>query len=378
MTRTAVGLLAAAAGVALFANGCHRESGAATGAMNVRLQWVVQSQFAGFVVADRRGFYRDEGLNVRLLPAGPDLKPYMTVAAGSDQIGIGVPNQIILARSQGVPLVMIGQIFQESANRYVLKARNRIDSLAQLRGRKVGLWLGGDEAEFVAMLKTAGMSLKDVQVVPEGYSVIPFLHDEYVLSEVTVYNELNLIRSMGYRDSDLQILNPSQFNAAILGDVVFTTERILHDRRPEIVKFLAASLRGWQFCVDHRDECLRVVLAANPELERQEQSAQLNSVLELVQGGAARTNGLGYMDSTAYGTAERVLMVSGQLERAVTLSSTYDPSVWRDANLLLRGTTAGSDGAAVLDLLRSPSVAKASVAVPVVNRQRKETVAAHR
>jgi ABC-type nitrate/sulfonate/bicarbonate transport system substrate-binding protein len=86
----------------------------------------------------------------------------------------------------------------------VLRRRDAIQSLRDLRGRRVGLWTGGDEAEFVAMLQGAGMSLRDVDVVPQGFEVTPFMQGAYVLSEVTTYNELNKLRANGLGDDQLQ------------------------------------------------------------------------------------------------------------------------------------------------------------------------------
>src|SRR3569833_393449 len=59
--------------------------------INLRLEWIPQTQFAGYIVAKQKGYYKDEGLNVNLNPAGPDLKPLLTVANGSDQIGYRRP-----------------------------------------------------------------------------------------------------------------------------------------------------------------------------------------------------------------------------------------------------------------------------------------------
>lgn len=296
--------------------------------ITLRLQWIPQSQFAGFIIAKEKGFYKAAGLDVELLPAGPDLKPQVTVAVGTDDIGIGVANHVIAARSNGVPLVAIAQIFQDSPNRYVLKAKNRIKDLRELRGRKVGLWLGGDEAEFVSMLATVGMALSDVTVIPQAFSVIPFLQDEYVLSQVTVYNELNLIRAQGYSDDKLQVVSPRDYKSAIVGDVVLATEKFVANNKQAIQAFLTASLRGWRYCLEHKAEAVDTVLAYNPELKRDDQVLQMDAVLSLLTAGAAREHGLGYVDVADYAIAERVLYDSGQIKTHVDPKSAIDLSAW--------------------------------------------------
>ena len=292
--------------------------------LRVRLQWIPQSQFAGYIVALENGYYKDQGLSVELLPAGPDLKPHVTVANGSDDIGIGVPNQVLLARSNDVPLVAIAQIFQDSPNRYVIKSENKIDSLEQLRGEKVGLWLGGDEAEFVSMLSKAGMTLEDVQVIPQKYSVVPFLEDEYILSQVTVYNELMLVQAEGFNGDKLQVLSPSEFESAILGDMIFTHESLVTERSDELQKFVDASIKGWRYAIEHPEETLEIVMNYNPDLDKEQQRKQLSAVSELIKIGGL--DNIGHIDESAYSQIQDVLVTSGQITSEIDLAEAMDQS----------------------------------------------------
>lgn len=308
---------------------CGKNRNAPFTEVNFRLLWMPQSQFAGYIVAKVKGFYNEKGLNVNLLPGGPDLKPHMTVASGTDQIGISVPNSVIAARSNNVPLTIIAQIFQDSANRYILKKKNKINDLRELRGKKIGLWLGGDEVEFVAMLKTVGMKLSDVEVIPQGFSVVPFLEDKYVLSQVTTYNELNLIRDQGYDNDKLQILSPKDYDCAILGDAIFCAERYLKENTIIVSRFLEASILGWRYCFEHFDEAVDIIVKYNPELKNDDQKKQLKAVLDLIKCGSTLENGIGYVNEPDLATAERILFESGQIDKRVNPKDTYNSSAWK-------------------------------------------------
>ena len=298
-----------------------------------RLQWTPQAQFAGYLVAKNLGYYKDQGLDVEIRPAGPELKPQSTVAAGSDDLAVGVANLIVASRSSDVPLKIIAQVFQDSANRYILKKENAIQSLQDLRGKKVGLGMGGDEAEFVAMLKTAGMTLDDVTVVPQGFSVAPFLSGGYVLSIVTTYNELNQIRDQGFTDDKLQIITPGEYNAAIVGDALFTSEQFIQENRIVAQKFLDASMKGWMYCAENPEEAVDIVLKFEQSLKRDDQVKQLKEVMSLVLSGQAKSKGIGYMDRSFYVTAERVLFDSGQISKRVDPSAVFDDSLWQQVPL---------------------------------------------
>lgn len=324
----AVGLAAVVVVAVFIANAPRRPDASGKVRVRFRLQWTPQAQFAGYLVAKELGYYDQLGLDVEIRPAGPDLKPQSTVAAGSDDIAVGVANLIIASRSSEVPLKIIAQLFQDSANRYVLQKSNAVSSLKELRGKKVGIWMGGDEAEFVAMLKSEGMTLDDVSVVPQGFSVAPFLTGEYILSQVTTYNELIQIQDQGLSGDKLQILSPSDYKAAIVGDALFTSEGYLRKNRDAAQKFVAASIKGWRFCAENPEKAVDIVLKFDKALKRDDQLKQLKAVMDLVLKGAAKSKGIGIMEADAYATAERVLFDSKQISKRVAATNVYDDTLW--------------------------------------------------
>jgi len=303
--------------------------------INLRLKWAYQAQFAGYLVAQQKGFYKDAGLDVNIEPGGPDLTPYRNVASGIDDIGIGTISQILTSRSNNLPLVAIAQIFQDSPNRFVLKGKNRISSLADLKGKKVGLWMDGDEVEFISMLKTVGLTLKDVQVVPQKMSIDPFLHDDYVCSQVMVYNELNQIYDSGYKPDQLQIISPKDYHADILGDLIFTNQKFLSTHQSQLEEFLSASFRGWKYAKDHPDETADIILKYNHTLRRDLQLQQLNAILSLIFLDETLSKGLGYINPSDYSNAKQIMLrglnpTSAEYKKlsGTNVNSTYTMALW--------------------------------------------------
>lgn len=321
-------LVAIIAGVFILIPSNKNESNTKITKVSLRLLWFPHSQFAGYLVAKEKGFYDDLGLDVTIQPGGPDLSPTKSVASGSDDIGIAVPNQIIAARSNGVPLVSIAQIFQDSPNRYILKKENSINNLSDLKGKKVGLWLGGDEVEFIAMLKSQGMSENDIKIIPQNYSVVPFLEDNYVCSQVTIYGEMNFLSIKGWAAEKFQILSPKDYNSAIFGDLIFCTEDYLNKNKDIVRKFLEASIKGWQFCISNPDEALKIVLSNNKDLSKDEQILVMKSIINLVTSGDAKKYGIGYINPKELENAERILYESNQIQNRVDISKSYDNSIW--------------------------------------------------
>jgi NitT/TauT family transport system substrate-binding protein len=109
---------------------------------------VTQAQFAGYYAARARRFYAAEGLDVTIRPGGPDVVPEQVVAAGGAQFGIDWLPSLLAAREGGVPLVNIAQVFAYSGMRQIAFRSSGIKGAADLRGRRVAVWFGGNEFEL--------------------------------------------------------------------------------------------------------------------------------------------------------------------------------------------------------------------------------------
>ena len=232
----------------------------------LRLEWVMQGQFAGPIVALEKGYYKEAGVELELLPAGPDIKPAVTVAQGADTFGLGHPNQIISARANGVPLVMVMQFGQKSATTYVARKDSGIESVADMPGHSVGLWFGGDEHEFMAMLNAAGVDQGDVQIISQGFDIISWLNGEYDVMQVARYNELLQVYDNGYGPDDLVLLDPEDYGVALVSGGLFTTEKVIEENPEAVQAVVEATMRGWKEALADPQAAAEIVVRYNEEL----------------------------------------------------------------------------------------------------------------
>ena len=328
---------------AFLVSGCEKNPHKSVREISIRLEWIPQAQFAGYFVALDKGWYKEAGVQVRLNPAGPDLKPVSAVAAGSDQFGIGRPHQIIAARSSEVPLVMITHIIQDTDLRYVAKRKSGIQRLADVKKKKIGLWLGGDEFEFLAMLKTAGIPETEVQIVPQGFEVTPFLQDKVDVSEVTTYNELNIIQREGISLDELVIFSARDFGVALAGSGLFTTEKFIKENNKIVQGIVAQSIRGWKFALEYPAETIKILLKYNPELNKGDQEDQLKAIAQLIWLGPTLQNKLGYIDSSDFETAQKVLTESKQIRKSIKLQKAYTLHFWEQTPQEFKAVTPNRD-----------------------------------
>ena len=294
----------------------------------LRLEWVMQGQFAGPIVAHDKGYYDEAGVTIELLPAGPDIKPAVTVAQGSDTFGLGHPNQIIAARSNGVPLVMVMQFGQKSATTYVVRKDAGISSVGDMAGRSVGLWFGGDEHEFLAMLNAAGVSQEDVQIISQGFDIIAWLNGEYEVMQVTRFNELLQVYDNGFSPEDLVLLNPEDYGVALVSGGLFTTEEVINEKPDVVQGVVEATMRGWKDALADPAAAAEIVLKYNEELTLESQIGQIKAMADLICAGPTLEGAFGQSVLADWETSQTVIHEAGVIDSTIDLEEGFTNRFW--------------------------------------------------
>lgn len=317
-------IMAAAASLALL-------SGAARAEDSMRLEWVMQGQFAGPILALDKGYYKDAGLDLKLEPAGPDLKPAITVAQGTDTFGIGHPNQVITARANEVPLVTVLQLGQKSATTYIARKDTGIKRVEDMPGHSVGLWFGGDEHEFMAMLASAKVDPAKVKIIPQGFDIVAWLNKDYEVMQVTRYNELQLVYEAGYKPEDLVFLEPGDYGVAMINTGVFVREDTIKAHPEKVQAMVNATLRGWQEALADPVAAAKIVLKYNAELNEAGQVAQIKAMGDLMCAGPTLKGEFGKTDPATWPVIQKVLLDTKQIEKPIKLEDGYTNAFWDKA-----------------------------------------------
>jgi NitT/TauT family transport system substrate-binding protein len=238
--------------------------------LSVRLTWLHQAQFAGFYLASDQGFYKALGLSVDLKPGGIEYPSIKMVSAGSDEIGVAGADQVVLARSKGVPVVALAAMYQKSPVVLFSLKQSGITSPKDLIGKRVGIKYG-DTTELTvrALLRKEGISDRDIKEVSVSYDPSPLIQGRVDVLSGFAINEPISLNEKGY---DINQILVADYGVHLYADVIFTTEEVLAKKRGTITKFLAATIKGYQYAIDHPDEAASATVKRNtnakPDHER--------------------------------------------------------------------------------------------------------------
>jgi NitT/TauT family transport system substrate-binding protein len=311
--------------------GLAAESGSqAADQVQLQLKWVTQAQFAGYYAAKAKGLYAAERLDVTIHPGGPDIIPEQVVAGGGAQFGIDWLPSLLAARDYGAPLVNIAQVFAVSGLRAIAFKSSGIQGPADLQGRKVAVWFGGNEFGLLATLEKYKIDrTKDVTLVPQPFDMHLLLQKQVDAAVAMTYNEYKQVLDAGGPPEDLVVIDFNQEGTAMLEDGIFVRSDWLQEAKNTQIaaRFLRASLKGWEICREQPAECVEIVLTESPVLVRAHQTWMMAEISKLIWGPPAPKSPLGKMDPEAFQRTADIALRFGVIQKAADPGA-YTHKVW--------------------------------------------------
>jgi NitT/TauT family transport system substrate-binding protein len=289
--------------------------GSAAWAEEVKLQlkWVTQAQFAGYYVAKDKGFYKDEGLEVTILPGGPDVAPTQVMAGGGADVMVDWMPSALAAREKGLPIVNIAQPFKSSGMQLTCLKESGITSPEDFKGKTLGVWFGGNEYPFLNWMGKLGLktdgSPDGVTVLKQGFNVDPLLQKQAACISTMTYNEYGQVLDAGITPDQLVNFNYTDEGVATLEDGLWVMQDKLADPAFEekMVKFVRASMKGWKWAEENPDEAAMIVL------DNDDTGAQTEAHQKFMMGEIAKltAGSNGTLDEADYQRTVDALMSGG-------------------------------------------------------------------
>jgi NitT/TauT family transport system substrate-binding protein len=274
-------------------------------------QWVPQAQFAGFYVAQEKGFYRQQGLEVTILRGGPDKPPSEWLEKGRADFGTMFLTTAIARRARGSPLVNVAQLVQRCALLLVAKKAAGINVPQDLNGKKVGLWGPEFQIQPRAFFRRYGLTVKEV---PQGATLNLFLRGGVDAASAMWYNEYHLILNAGVDPEELTTFFFADHGLNFPEDGIYCLEATWSRDPDRCARFVQASLKGWRYALDHPKEALDLVMkyvdAAHEPTNRVHQQWMLTHLKDLIQPPEAR-RAMGSLGEEAYGRVARAVQEHG-------------------------------------------------------------------
>lgn len=299
--------------------------------VTLQLKWVTQAQFAGYYVAQDKGFYDAEDLNVTIKPGGPDIAPTQVLAGGGADVAVEWMPAALAAREKGLPMVNIAQPFKSSGMMLTCRKDAGIETTDDFKGKTLGVWFFGNEFPFLSWMSKLELPTEGgedgVTVLKQGFNVDPLLQNQAACVSTMTYNEYWQVIDAGLTPDDLNVFKYEEQGVATLEDGLYALEENLADPAFEdkMVRFVRASMKGWKYAEENPDEAAEIVLdndASGAQTE-EHQKRMMGEVAKLTAGSNGALDEADYertVQSLLSGGSDPVITVepSGAWTHAIT------------------------------------------------------------
>lgn len=247
------------------------------GVINFRLKWLWYSGWAGELLAEKEKIWADRGLRVNTRPGGFELDPIKLVASGEDQVGVAGADQVLMARMNGVPLVAFAVQYQKSPVGFVSMEGSGIRSIADFRGKKIGVKYGTDiEPTYRALLARAGLSRDDVTEIPVKFDLTPFFSGAIDVYPGYLTNDLLIPAEKGVV---VNVIAAPDAGVTSYGNVYFCREDFLRAHPELLTAFLGGLRVAWEKALSGPPERIAdLALEKNNGLDRKHEIRVVRSL----------------------------------------------------------------------------------------------------
>ena len=234
------------------------------------LDWYPNSNHGGIYTALEKEYFADEGLTVDVyIPSDPS-SILQTVGAGKDDFGISYQPDLLLARSQGIPVVSVASIVQVPLNSIMSLSSSKIVDPSGLKGKKIGYpGIPLNIGILESILESEGLTIKDIELLDVGFDLVPALLSGTVDAVIGAYwtHESILIEMEG---KGVNIMKLDDWGVPGYYELILVTnENMIKENGPLVEKFVRAFINGYLDSINNPRDSLDYLIKANPEMNAQ-------------------------------------------------------------------------------------------------------------
>ena len=290
--------------------------------------WIPQAQFAGYYVALDKGFYKDAGLDVKIIHPSASVSAFDYLKDGRADIVSSFLMDGIKQRAIGTELVNFGQLSQHSALMIVAKKSSGINQMKDLNNKRLGIWSSGFDDIPVAMIRENNYKIELVRILS---TINLFLMDGLDAMTVMYYNEYDQIINSGIDEDELSKFFFSDYGFDIPEDGLYCLESTYARKKEAMRKFINATLKGWEYAAENKDYTIDLVVQemnkAHLPNNKAHQRWMLDRVLELIDPGQKNVK-KGHLLEQDYYRALNILkagLIDNYQESDLLLENFYKP-----------------------------------------------------
>ena len=292
--------------------------------VTVRLAFIYNGHRSPYLLGEDKGFYKAEGLTVKVLEGKGVTSSMQLVASKQDTFAIVDPPSLMLGYAQGMPIRQVVQLYQVSPNAVISWPEKNITKPADLVGKTVAT-LQGDTTTtmFLALLARNKIDPKQLNIVTSDGGtrnqtflakradiVTGFTNDSYLLFSDLTKTKLN-------------VFPYSDYGIDTMGDGVAAHQDTIKSSPKLVAGFVRATIRAYEYALQHPEESIASLKKVAPNIKPEVEVEKLKATAHLLDSTDTKTHGIGYSSKDKWAAAQTLMKEYGGLSKTVDDVSVY-------------------------------------------------------
>lgn len=283
--------------------------------VSLQLLWKHQFEFAGFYMAEEKGFYKEAGLDVQIKEYDFNTDIVKDVEKGLSTFGIGYPS-IILEKAKGARINVLNSIFQSSPHALAALESSGIKSLKDMKNKRIMI---NDDAvstvSFKSMLQSQNISFEDMRRLKHSFNIHDLINNKTDIISIYTSNELYELDRLGIK---YNLFDPKDYGFDFYGDLLFTSTKELAQNPRTVESFRKASLKGWRYAFKNIDETVDIIYKEYNTQNKTKEALKYEA-LKLKELAYYKTSKLGNIDKNKIQRITDIYSLMGLAEKNIDM-----------------------------------------------------------
>ena len=269
--------------------------------VSLQTDWYPQAEHGGFYNALVKGYYKEAGLDVTILPGGPNVTPTKLLVTGAANFAMDSSDHVLVSEAEGLDVVAVGATMQQDPQAVMLHAEDPATRFEDLEGRTIAAVPGSSWFQY--LIRKFGF--KNTKEIPATFTVANFLHDPQYIQQIFVTSEPFYVQKEGQKIKILLIKDTGYAPYRVF----CCTRAYLEKNRDVVQKFVAASIRGWKDYMQDPVAADAEIAKRNPEMNKDQMEFSWKALKEggFVYGPDSSGGGTGKFDPQRWTDNYRIL-----------------------------------------------------------------------
>ena len=292
--------------------------------VTMQFSWLHQIEYTGFYLAAEKGFYAEENIDITLLPGGPGIDPMLEVTEGRAQFGLTRGASLVKERAAGQDVLAIGTVFRTDPLVIMSLADSNISTPQDLAGKTVGIENGDlnnfREIQFIAMMKKLGVDINSITFVARDFQDPLGELQTKGTDAITGLFATNDLVTANLKGGGVNAIYYSDYGVGFYANAIFATNPFLNENPDLARRFMRATLRGYQYALEHTDEAVAATLKYDETLDAAIQTEQMKAQIPLIDTG---DQPIGWMNADVWQNTVDILLDAGFIPSTMDVETLF-------------------------------------------------------